>query len=525
MASQGKYWLWLLLLLSLLLLMCCLGGCQGNRTAPQAEAPPTDSGAGTAQSAPPPTYVPINQTLLSGLESSAEYVVSGRVTTELMEALPGATVSLYETTPRYFPPAFEQPAPLALQTCDQDGRYEIRLKVPANLWASVRKDGYAAVNAFLPVRDPRTTVRNYILREAQASVTGFVLDKQSMPVAGALVVANPQPFTFVADSPIPAPIGQLTDSTGKYTIDKLPDGDVNLVASARGYAQQEGLSPLRAGQFQQLDFHLPPGQAVAFTVKNIRGEVLPYATAQAVGYVKITGGDKRGVIEFSVPLEVSPFDCTVTADGYQSNAIQLNPKDPPSVVVLEDRPVFRGRVVTDSGQAVAGAWVTVWGTGGAQGKFDGAVETDRAGRFVLSLSYPPVREVKLTKAGFFDQRLTFESGKPVPPESTVRLKSVEAGIYGRVIDFRGLAVKRFVVHMRSSSEASGGPEYQKSFSSDRGSFSVTDVAPGTYTLVVQSVQSATTDDVQLMQLDKVELRKGFLLGEVIVQFAKPKFAK
>ncbi len=524
MAGQGRYWPWLQLLFSLILI-CCLAGCHGNQPALQVEKSAIDNEAGTAQSAPPPSYVPMNETLLSGLESSAQYVVSGRVTTELMEALPGAEVSLYETAPRYSPPSFEQPAPLATQTCDQDGRYEIRLKVPVNLWASVRKDGYAAVNAFVPVRDPRTTVRNYVLREAQATVTGFVLDRQNMPVAGALVVANPQPFTFVADSPVPAPIGQLTDSTGKYTIERLPDGDVSLVASARGYAPEEGSSPLRAGQFQQLDFHLPPGQPVAFTIKSIRGEVIPFAMAQAIGYVKITGGDKRGVIEFSVPPEVSPFECTVAADGYQANTIQLNPKDPPSVVVLEDRPVFKGRVINESGQAVAGAWVSIWGTGGVQGKFDGACPTDKAGRFTLPLSYPPVREVKITRAGYFDQRLTFEAGKQIPPESIVRLKSVEAGIYGRVIDYRGLPVKRFVVHMRSAAGGSGGPEYQKSFSSDRGAFSVTDVAPGTYALVVQSVQSATTDDVQLMQMDKVELRKGFLLGEVIVQFAKPRFAK
>lgn len=525
MAREGKYWLWFRLLFSFVFLIWCLEGCHGNPPAQQAEKPAPDSEAGTAQNAPPANYVPMNETLLSGLESSSEYVVTGRVTTELMEALPGATVSLYETAPRWSPPAFEQPGPLVTQTCDQEGRYDIRLKVPANLWAVVRKDGYAAINAFLPVRDPKTTVRNHILRAAQASVTGFVLDKQNMPVAGALVVANPQPFTFVADSPVLAPISQLSDGTGRYAIEGLPDGDVSLVASARGYALEEGLSPLKTGQFQQLDFHLSSGQPIAFTVKNIRGEVIPYAVGRAVGYVKIMGADKRGVIEFSVPFEVSPFECTVAADGYQASSIQLNPKDPPSVVVLEDLPIFQGRVVTESGQALAGALVSVWGTGGAQGKFDAAIETDKAGRFALPVTYPPVREIKVTRAGYFDQRLTFEAGKPVPTDSIVRLKRVEAGIYGRVIDYRGIPVKRFVVHIRNASGGSGGQDYQRSFSSDRGAFSVTDIAPGTYALVVQSVQSATTDDVQLMRMDNVEIRKGFLLGEVIVQFAKPRFAK
>ena len=103
------------------------------------------------------------------------------------------------------------------------------------------------------------------------------------------------------------------------------------------------------------------------------------------------------------------------------------------------------------------------------------------------------------------------------------MKRVETGVYGRVVDYRGVPVQRFVVHIRNTAGGSGSSEYQHAFSSDRGAFVVTDIAPGTYNIFIQSIQSANTDDVQLVRLDGVEFRKGFLYGEVIAQFPKPKY--
>jgi hypothetical protein len=131
----------------------------------------------------------------------------------------------------------------------------------------------------------------------------------------------------------------------------------------------------------------------------------------------------------------------------------------------------------------------------------------------------------VSRTGYFDQRIPFESGKPLPAEVAVRLRPVLTGIYGRVIDYRGINVKRFVVHLRSTAGGTPDTDYQKSFNSDKGAFVVTDVPPGTYTLLIQSVQSLPTDDVQLFRLEGVELRKGFLFGELQAQFPKPPFAK
>ena len=138
------------------------------------------------------------------------------------------------------------------------------------------------------------------------------------------------------------------------------------------------------------------------------------------------------------------------------------------------------------------------------------------------LAYLPVREIQVSKTGYFDHRLAFEGGKPAPANLVIKMKRIEAGIYGRVVDYKGIPVRRFVVHVKNPET---GSDHQRSFHSESGAFMITDVAPGTYTLIIQSVLSATTDTVQLFSQDGLEFRKGFLFGEILAQFPKPAFTK
>jgi len=519
MARKIKAWFWILLLIPVLAVLTwyVIGRRDNQPAAPEPETGAAEQPA-AAVPAPEASYEPLGDATLG---KPGEYVVAGKITSEMGEAISGAEVSLFRSPPRWNPPVLEQAGPVDTRATDEQGQYRFQLDAPANLWIGIRKEGFAGVTALLPVRDTQSTVRDFQLWAAPATLVGFVFDRQDTPIAGALVIANTPPLTYVADNPVISPTGHRTDSAGKYTLENLPDGDVSVVAYARGYIFSEELGTLKAGQSQQIDFHLSPATRIAFAVKNGRGEALPFATAAAPGQFKFAAGDARGVIEISVPLELPPFDCTVAAAGYDSRTIVLDPKNPPANVVLEDRPSLKGRVTAESGQAVAGALVSVWGTGGAQGKFDGSAFTDKAGRFTLQLAYPPVREIRVTRTGFFDQRITYDGNQTAPVDVAVRLKPVEAGIYGRVIDHRGFPIKRFVVHLRGADAKPGAGEYQRSFSDERGAFTITDIPPGTYTLLIQSVLNATTDNVQIVTREQVEVRKGFLFGEILMQFPPP----
>jgi hypothetical protein len=502
-----------------------LAGCNRTPPAETTAQPAKESAAGTAREAPPPSYVPVTDPSIQGVDAGTEYLITGKITDETLLPLAEATISAYGSPPRWSPPALEQPALVDTQTCDQEGRYQIKLKVPANLWVSLRKEGYAQINVFLPVRDPKTTIRDFQLPRAISAVSGLVVDKKEQPIPGVLVVANPPPLTLLADSAVLAPVAQTTDANGRYMIQGLPGGDVSLLAIARGCALQEQLIPVREAQTEQVNFSLATSPCISFPVKNSRAEALPFAMATAPGFVKIAGADKRGVIEFCISQEISPFDCTVTAEGYRPVTVPIDPKAPPSAILLEDKPLLTGRVLTESGAAIEGALASVWGTGGPQGKFDGAINTDKTGRFTLPMSYPPAREIRVSAPGFLEQRVTFDGKKPAGAETIIRLKRVEAGLFGRVIDYRGIPVKRFVLHLREEAANSVRPDYQRSYNVENGRFTVTDVAPGTYTLIIQSVAASTAEDVQVLRQDGVEIRKGFFLGEFTAQFSKPKYAK
>lgn len=518
-------WLWVLLAIPLGFAAWFLLEPQANRPVEQAEqaAEEAEQIPGALQEQrPAPSYNPLSGEALQEHDPETDYLLSGQVTSELAEPLAGAIISLRKTPPRWSPPDFVQPAPLQTKTCDEEGRYQFRLSAPANLWVHVQREGYVPIDAFLPVRDPSSAVRNFQLRPAQSSVVGLVLNKEEIPIGGATVVANPPLFALMADSMVLAPTGRVTDPKGQYILDGLQDGDVSLIACAPGHVQQEELVSVRAGQPQQLNFHLSPAESLSFEVKNSRGDSIPYAAATAPGFFKIAGSDQRGRLNVALPRELSPIQCTVSADGYLPHTFELDPKAPPAAIVLEQNPVLAGRVLSESGQAIAGARVTVFGTGGAQGKFEGAAETEKSGRFTFLLAYPPVREIQVSKTGYFDHRLAFEGGKPAPANLVIKMKRIEAGIYGRVVDYKGIPVRRFVVHVKNPET---GSDYQRSFNSESGAFMITDVAPGTYTLIIQSVLSATTDTVQLFSQDGLEFRKGFLFGEILAQFPKPAFTK
>jgi protocatechuate 3,4-dioxygenase beta subunit len=525
MAGNKKHWLWVLLVIPGIYLVWYTVLRPARQPVQEVAQTAADDAASKLPKPPPPAYDPITESSLHSLERGTEYLLTGKVTSDMMEALAGATVSVFSQAPRWSPPAFDQPPPVDTQTCDAEGNYQIHLHNPMNLWIVIHKDGYAQIQAFVPVRDPKTAERDFKLQPAQATVMGVISDKDEHPVAGALVVANPPPLATVADSPVPSPVGRVTDSTGQFMIEGLPDGDVNLFVFAHGYLMQEEIGVLRAAQPQQVNFTLSSGSPLSLLVKNTRGEAVPYSIAAAPGHFKIAGGDSRGAIEFAVPAVSSPFECTIMAEGYKASTVTLDPKAIPLAITLEDKTILKGRVISDSGGAIEGALVSVYGTGGLQGKFDGAVETDKTGHFAYSLSYPPAYEIRATKTGYFEQRLTLAPGKPAPPAVEMRMKSVEAGVYGRVVDYRGVPVPQFVVHIRNTAGGSGSADYQRAFSSDRGAFAVTDIAPGTYNLLIQSIQSANTDDVQLVRMDGLEFRKGFLYGEIIAQFPKPKYKK
>jgi hypothetical protein len=140
----------------------------------------------------------------------------------------------------------------------------------------------------------------------------------------------------------------------------------------------------------------------SFSVKNVRSQMTPQARAYGRGSQGdeegFTGvGDERGVVRFATPPETRPFDCTVWARGYKKKSIPLDANAPPAEVVLEDGEVFRGRIIDESSEPVAGAKLEELG-GGTAG-------TNKDGRFSIVVSSETLSGSRITvsKSGYIAQ--------------------------------------------------------------------------------------------------------------------------
>jgi hypothetical protein len=446
-----------------------------------------------------PGYVPASKARLQAYEQDMAYLITGKVSTEKGEALPGAIVSVHSAG--FSRTTYVWPAPMISQVCDNQGRYAIRLNSPARVFLMVCMQGFAPRQEEILIGEPGTLVRNYRLLPAPACAEGYVFDLQGAPIAGALVYVSlagkrtPLDPTFSLNS-------TTTDSAGKYVLNGIPEEDVPMAAASHRNLEETRWIEMRAGDCRRVDFHLAAAIEVTFKVKNRRGEAIPHAYAGLSNYRG--DSDSEGELRFPVPPDFPPFDCPVSAAGYITKIFLLDPKVPPPAVVLDDGPIFSAQVVTETEEAIEGARAEV------ENK---VVFSDTAGRFSTRVSSASIRDITVSKPGFLERRLGSDLGKSLPEDGKIRLSFSAGGVFGRVIDAAGGVARRFRV---SLSSVSGEPQdaiYERDFENDGGMFSVTDVLPGTYDLTIESLPYSISSPRQRLK-NRVEIRKGFFFGEI-----------
>jgi hypothetical protein len=295
-----------------------------------------------------------------------------------------------------------------------------------------------------------------------------------------------------------------TDASGKYVLNQIPTDLATIGAASHAHKEQVKMvdDDLKIGDCQHFDFDLEPALEISFVVKNTRGEVIAHAGSL---------GNGSGMIMFTVPPEKPPFEYMVRARGYMAKTILLDPKAPPSAVVLEDGPPLRGYVTSESGDAIVGAKVDIEGSGVAV--------TDDKGRF--SLPTPSASDIRITvnKIGFLEWRIGYEF-KDAPPEIEIRLKQAETGFLGRVLDSNGIPISKFRISVQSSTMKSG-IHYLRLFESDNGTFAIMDVPPGTYDIEVEFQPNPSSLPRRMMNINRVDIRKGYFYGEILFQFPSP----
>jgi hypothetical protein len=149
----------------------------------------------------------------------------------------------------------------------------------------------------------------------------------------------------------------------------------------------------------------------------------------------------------------------------------------------------------------------------------GVAVTDGKGRF--SMPTPSASDIRITvnKIGFLERRISY-AFKDAPPEIEIRLKQAETGIYGRVLDSNGIPISKFRISVQSSAIKSHLP-HLRLFDSDNGTFAIMDVPPGTYDVEVEFQPNPSALPRMIMNINRVEIRKGYFYGEILFQFPSP----
>lgn len=470
-----------------------------------------------------PHYLPAGQADFKIQDPGTEYLLSGRVSTDEDKPAEGALVSLYLSRPEA--PKYEWPPVIKSQTCDFNGRYSIRLEGPlSGARLVVDKIGYALLEDICDIPVPGTRQKDYVLTKAAGCVEGIVFDERDAPVSGAGVSITTMMTNSGNDASHILPTTKIAGNSGRYLIDRLPDGPRQVNAFARGFLRTSQTVPIGSGPCAVLDFHLKPSRTISFVVRSKSGLPLAGATAMLsrpgtpnfVGPMSKTS--EVGRLEWNAPLDAEPVECNVNASGFKSKTFTLDPKEPLAEVILEDANIFSGIVLTEAGKSVAGAQVSVIGTRSLGTPVTGLVQeavTGADGRFSVPVSLEPVHQVRARKEGFEEQNIVFET-EPPPKMLEIHLSRADTGIFGRVMDKEGKPVRRFSLYFHDSSvQSSLG--VMRWFDNEKGEFFVSDLGPGTYEVIV-STNSIPPQEARLHQLD---IRKGFYLGELLVEVSSP----
>lgn len=227
--------------------------------------------------------------------------IHGRVTSTTGTAIPHARIVL-STVDR----AQQSLAPGPM-VADTEGLYVIDGVVPARYRFAVKAPGYASHSQRIAIE---ADVRQDVVLEPPAKVTGLVLDGDGRPAARAWVVGTVGPPNLCRDVGAQA----LTDADGRFSLPGLGGGELTLKAAHQEQAAMVGpeLLPSRGGR--QVTIRLGAGAVVTGVARWEDGSavaaesvmvVMNFAEGSRVHTGAHTGPDGRFTIRGLPPGDVS----------------------------------------------------------------------------------------------------------------------------------------------------------------------------------------------------------------------------
>ena len=336
------------------------------------------------------------------------------------------------------------------------------------------------------------------------AVAGTVQGADGRPLAGASIALEPE------KTRPGLPLAERSNERGAFEFGGVAPGAWRVLAWQPGLAPalarvltekgSERAVALTLGPPSRLSGRLVDGegrpQRGSVTLQEIEGQLVLSTLGQvlraesdAQGHFVLDGMPRRSIA------------VAVTARGLAARRVEAAPVEARldlGDVVLERGLTIAGRVTDDSDRAVAGAHVSASGRQARRAVMDGT--TDGDGGFVLSGADPGGYRIGVQAPGFAEAVVNVTAGD-APIDIGLRRA---ASVVGTVVDEKGIAVPAFGVMALAPLPTVQGPggfgQMPWVTEGSDGRFAIEDLAPGAWSLTVQSPRSrpAKVADVKVV---------------------------
>ncbi len=210
---------------------------------------------------------------------------------------------------------------VARQTTDLNGKYMLALP-PGSYVLAISAEGYQKVESSILLKDEDMQL-NITLIRADGSIEGRVLDENGNPVSGARIgygligeVHEGKTYSPVIDE------GKIvrSDEAGKYKLEGLPPGGINIFSLKEGYQPYaKGPITLKAGE-KLSNFDLVLEKGISISGQIVDEDRRPVASAVITdGISPLASSDGAG--RFALSMSKDTPHVTVRAHGFPEKRV------------------------------------------------------------------------------------------------------------------------------------------------------------------------------------------------------------
>lgn len=485
-------------------------GNAGASPDPLGEAPPA-----ILREVPPSTYRRVSPREWEEMKRKGDQaVVLGRVENPDGNPIRQARVSLYASRDLGGSAAFHN---LLIETeTGRDGAFQFSVQTPWTGWAVVDKTGFATAEERIFLSLPESKRLRYVLREELSLLRGVVLDKTTRrPVPDAQVFCDSREFA----SRVALVRSTTSNARGEFFFERLPVGlkAILSVSAATHLAAMKGVDLKEDADQQTVEILLAPAKALAVRVVDQRGAPIINAKVTNPSVSPMSSAtDAEGFAQVQVSGETNPVQLDVAAQGYLRQTVEVDVRQPPQEIVLQESPLLRVLVLNQQGQPLPQAVVVAW-TDKHESSARGL--TNARGFFETAPRLLPLTSIVVSHAEYLGQQIPISTGTELD-EIQVILQGGDSGVAGAVYSSRGIPLSSFRIWLhRHADDRHPEGRLVRLFSQTQGRFVIVPVPEGTYDLTVREDPPGPAGQSGVVRA--LALRRGQLLSGLLLQLQAP----